>query len=256
MDIYTPGGPVALTFPLRNEAGDILEPSSLRWRVLDEDELVVMDWTPPASLAIVQDEYSVTIDASYTTLAAGSVRGIRLVELELTTPAGIHVLSQEFLLQSGSILTVGENSFCSYMRALMVAEDFTEQSMSGWQRETRRVERERALIEAYRAIMRLPLFSSRSGGVTLSSAMATGGVAGLDSDLRQALFQAQVMEANEVLNADPVAIARRNGLLSMTVGESSQYFGSSKPLECPVMSRQALKALGPWVSYSVKIGRA
>ena len=126
--------------------------------------------------------------------------------------------------------------------------------MTGWMRESRREERERALIEAYLAILQMPLFI-RSAGRSLAAFLEEFGMAELDEKLLTALRRAQVLEASEILNADPTTLARRNGLISMTVGESSQFYGTSKPLDLPLLSRQAIKMLSPWISYSVRIGR-
>jgi hypothetical protein len=255
MESYTPGSAVAVTFTLLDDAGVTLEPTSLRWRVLDESDTAIIDWAPITLPVPSRPELLVGVVPELTTLPVGTTRGARSVELEIGTASGVRTLTREFLLQTLSVLVVGSNTFLNYMRALMVAEDFTEQSIAGWARETRREERERALMEAHTAILHLPLYSQRSGGVALCKAIEIGGMNLLDPALVKALGQAQVLEANELLNADPVALARRNGLLSMTVGESSQFFGNAKQLEMPVMSRQALKLLGPWINNTVRIGR-
>jgi hypothetical protein len=255
MQNYTPGSPVPVTFMLQNEAGETLEPTSLRWRVLDEDDQALMDWTALTLPSPPEDQITLTVPASMTSLATGLVRGLRSVELEVATASATINLSEQILLTTASTLVAGVNSFCSYSRAVMTAEDFTEQTMAGWQRESRREERERALIEAHQAIMRMPLYVKPSRQ-NLQTFIDKEGFAEIDPTMLQALRRAQVLEASEILNADPTAMARRNGLLSMTVGESSQYFGTAKPFESAVMSRQALKVLSPWISYSVRIGRA
>lgn len=48
---------------------------------------------------------------------------------------------------------------------------------------------------------------------------------------------------------------RRAGIMSATVGESSQFFRTQKPIE-GVVCKRALKELTPYVINRVKIGRA
>lgn len=253
MQNYAPGSAVSVTFSLQNEAGQTLEPTALRWRVLDENDVVLVDWTPLAPPVPYQDTLELAIEPAATGLATGETRGLRSIELEVTTTAGSVTLSEQILIQAITILRVGVNSFSTYGRAILTAETFTEQTVAGWHRETRREERERALEEAHDAIMRMPLFVR---GRPMREVIELGGYETLDDRLKGALRRAQMLEASEILNADPTMMARRNGLLSMTVGESSQYFGTAKPFETPVMSRQAIRALSPWISYSLRIGRA
>lgn len=259
MQNYAPGSAVPATFALQNEAGEVLEPTSLRWRVLGEDDQVLLDWAVLPLPSPPEDRITLTVPAVHTTLQEGETRGLRSVELEVTVGGTVLTLSDQVLLTASSALVAGINSFCSYARALMTAEDFTEQTMAGWQRETRREERERAMIEAHQAIMRMPLFVKPATTLSLIPLLhfiEKQGFANIDPPMLQALRRAQVLEASEILNADPTITARRNGLLSMTVGESSQFFGATKSLDSVLVSRQALKVLSPWISYSVRIGRA
>jgi hypothetical protein len=72
---------------------------------------------------------------------------------------------------------------------------------------------------------------------------------------KRALMLAQVAEADTLLSGgSSFEELRREGLMSMTVGESKQFFQSGKPLNLPV-SRRAIGYLKPYVSYTLRVGR-
>jgi len=166
---------------------------------------------------------------------------------------------------------VGLNSFQTYAQALLESQNHTILNVSGWTRSTLRDERERALIQAHVAILQLPLRlknSLRDPQRYLTDSFITPARIWLrdvtpgeyavwtDEKMKIALRQAQLLEASEILNADPVAVARRNGLISMTVGESSQFFGQGKPLDNPMLSRPAYDLIKRWIDSSVRLARA
>lgn len=265
MVTHAPGSPILHFMPLADAGGQpIASVSALRWRVLDEAGAVVLDW---ANLALPGADpetgeaatgVTVTIPGLNTQLGAGVLRAARLVELEITAPSGVFtVQSDPLLIQATSILAVGLNSHCTYVQAVMIAPDYTEQALAGWVRTTSRLEREQALIEAWNALQTLPL---RTDGTTRTKDWLRGltpeeYLLNTTPAQRQALQRAQVLEASAVLEADPLLLARRNGMVSMTVGESSQYFGQGRALSQGTLSRTALELLRPWLDYSVRIGR-
>lgn len=126
-----------------------------------------------------------------------------------------------------------------------------------------RADRETALVDAFDAVLSLPLrvrSESKHKGkpfIALSDEDRLAAAA-LDKRFVRAMVQAQAMEACARVNEDPVAQARSNGLISMTVGESSQFYGSGKTLASTmrVMSKDAAQLLSPWLDFSVKLGRA
>lgn len=254
MQNYAPNTAVPVTFRLLNEAGDVLEPTGLRWRVLDEDDQPLLGWTTLTLPSPPEDQITLTLSPALTAIAAGQGRGLRTVELEVVSAVGTLLLSERVLLTAVTVLAPGVNSFISYSRAVLTAEDFTESTMAGWVRQSRREERERALIEAYLSILQMPIHIRSNLG--LVAFIEKFGNVELGEALQVALRRAQVLEASEILNADPAVTARRNGLISMTVGESSQFYGTSKPLNMPLLSAQAVKTLSPWLNYSVRTGRA
>lgn len=268
MQNYAPGNAVKVSLDLKNEAGDLIAPTALRWRVLDEAEAVLQDWTALALPTEPVEAVQVTVIGPLNILTPPATRGMRSVELEITTDDGVLVVTREFLLQGSTALLVGENTFATYNQAVLASQDYSDEPIAGWSRTEVRDERERALIQAHQAIMLMPLKfklvrsdpqASQSPftptEIWLADLLPELFVDVVPAPMRKALLHAQLLEASAVLNADPVVTARRNGLMSMTVGESSQFFGQTKPLETPMLSRHAMDLLKPWLSYTVRLAR-
>jgi hypothetical protein len=173
------------------------------------------------------------------------------------------------MLQGATALTFGINTFQTYAQAILLAEDFTPDSMAGWVANGRE-NREKALIQAFRRIMQCPIGAHyedqqsmltqdasflRSFGPYMLRNQTPAQILALYPPMLADLCRAQVMEADDILSADPVMEARQNGLVSTTNGESSQQFLAVKPLDLPVGSR-AMKNLQRWVRFNTRIGRS
>lgn len=123
-------------------------------------------------------------------------------------------------------------------------------------------ERQYALADAFSSVESLPLVVRAQckhkgkpfAGLGLEDRLM---VVGLDPKFADAMLKAQILEACEASDDDPVAIARRNGLVSMSVGESSQFYGSGKTLGSTtrVTSSKAMALLSPWLDFSVRLAR-
>lgn len=269
MQTHVPGSPITTVFSLLIESGEPLSPSALRWRVSDETETVIQDWTPQAPVPGAES-VSVVIPAALNVLVAPSLRGLRIVELEVTLADGaVRVLTQSYFLKSANLLIAGENSFATYPELLMLTMDFASSTLAGWERYEDRSERELALIEAFQAISRLPLFVERdldnqsvirdeylwNRRTWFSDIKPNEYLTVVPAKQRLALARAQLLEASALLEADPVVMARREGLMSTSVGESSQFFRTSKPLDLPIVSQRALTLVKPYLSWTVRVGR-
>lgn len=250
MKSYTSG--LAVTVTLNLVDPDTQEPlvvNGLQWRIVDEFDTVLSDWATLAVPQAPETEVTLSILSAINILTPPATKGARTVELSVATDKGTRILSETILLVANSTLHVGANSFQTYAMS----------QVNGLNVEGR-AEAERVLIDAYESITKLPLAISplasdgksiaqfRRGSTTMLSSIAFEDYALLVPDaMKAALRHAQVLEANELLSADPVVLARRNGLVSMTVGESSQFFGASKALSTPVLSARAMEILSPWL---------
>ena len=264
---YKPNTSAKLTFSLQNEDGVFLTPTSLQWRVLDEAEAVLQDWTSVNSLP-ASSELEVTIPQTLTFLIAPAVRGIRTVEVEVTTASGTYVLTESVLIQGATALALGINTFNTYAQAMLESENYVPDNIAGWSGAVRE-DREKALIEAYRRIMMLPIgvhfdnmqsrlsqdaFIARNFGPSMLRDMTPEQIAGLHAPMLTDLRRAQIVEADEILNVDVAAQARNDGVTSITVGESSQTFKASKPLLLGASIR-TINILQRWVRFGARIER-
>lgn len=266
MQNYKPGTEVPLIFSLLDESGGVLAPLSMRFRILNEADIVMQDWL---TLALpTTSEVNITISAAFTTLLPPATRALRTVELEVTTGLGTLALSESVLIQGITALAFGINTFQTYSQALLMAEDSVPSQIPGWCNYARE-EREKALIEAFSRIMLLPIenhFSDeqsmlqfdttfvRNFGPNLLRYLSPVQLAALYPPLLAALKKAQLIEADDILNDDPIAKARKSGITSMTVGDSSNFFKAVNPLNLPICER-ALVHLQRWVRFTARISR-
>ena len=266
MKRHVPGAVVSVGFTLPlNEDGSKPTLTALRWRVLDSlnNELWgswsdVASTDPEFAQAQKSGTFNVTLDQAITSIGTDAYQEARTVELSVEADTVVRVLTEIVLLQRTSVLLRGVNSFCTYAQAMLASNEIPVNNLSGWISEPEQIERERALVSAYGSFMNMPIFVQ---GYQLRTFIDEFGVAelekltGADSKLLPVLIKAQVIEASETITADPTLVARRNGLLSMTVGESSQFFGGAKPIETAALSRQVYSMLSPWIRYTTRIGR-
>jgi hypothetical protein len=261
---YKPGTDVPLTFSLTDESGSFITPISITWRVLDEAEVVLQDWA--AAAVPGTSDLKLTIPLALTSLTPPALRAIRTVEVEVITATGTVYLSDAIMLQGATALAFGVNSFQTYAQALLVSEDFTTDSMAGWSASDRET-REKAMIQSYGRILLLPisrmavldeqsvLASPQVFGPALLRDMTAAQMLQLEARFLSALRSAQLVEADEILAADPVIAARQNGVTGMTVGQSTMFFRQRKTLDLPIGTR-ALKYLERYVRFGARIGRS
>lgn len=261
MQSFAPSTAITLSFPLVNEALDALVPTGLRWRLVDEGEVQLQAWTVAELTTGLLD---IVLAPTLTELPAGAARAVRTVYVEVTTATGTTLLSQSVLLRGVTVLMVPSNSFQTYSQALLLANDFS--NLVAWPI-AQRPAQEAALIEARNRIVRLPINTNAYYGqdrlteVSYYPAARIEDLTGpqflqLEPHLAHALRQAQLVEADEILQGDPAGRQRENGLSALTVGESSQFFRgqTSKPIDFGVCSR-AYGYLARFVRTGVRIAR-
>lgn len=244
MEIYLDGSVVTLDLPFVDNQGSPVAPSSASYRVLSEDNSELV-----ASTAVTINsgdvKTSVTIGSPENTLAVGARKALRTVELVMVTAMGTITSSVRYVIESSSTLAVGETSFQTYNEALLTGLDMA--NIDHWQQATDRVKKT-ALIEAYHNLCRLRF---KVGDVSVMDATA---IAGLSAQLQGALAKAQIAEADYILGGDGVGDKRRIGLMSETVGESSNMFRPGKPLALPA-SEGALRYLSGHITWGAGLSR-
>lgn len=255
MKTYGDGSDVEMIIPFLTERGDAFVPNSLSYRVLDQSgaELV-------ASAVIAyggEEEAVITVDSVSNTLGADETRLMRVVELSAVTDEGIVVVEGRYVIESVTYIGVGDNSFQTYNEALLIELDLI--GVDSWA-ESPIHKKKAAMIEAYTNITKLAFrlqgSQDRLFAGTRDVAMrdlSASEIAALDADMLLAVRKAQVVEADVILGGDPIADKRKTGLMSETIGESSNMFRPGKPLVMPVSDR-ALRYLSPFITLRKVIG--
>lgn len=244
--IYRDASTVVLDLPFVDESGNPVSPTVVSYRVLSEDNSEIVPDTP---ITLNGGEVStiITIDAAENTLGENIRRTLRTVELTLTTAKGIVRSETRYAIESDTTVIVGENSYQTFNESLLTAMDML--SIERWEIAPDRDKRA-ALSEAYYNIARMS-FKTISSLIDLDAAS----LGEIDIDLYQAIQKAQVSEANYVLGGSSIEDKRIIGLMSETIGETSNMFRPGKPLILPI-SGKTLQYLGGHISWSVKLGRA
>jgi hypothetical protein len=265
MDTYKSGTAVTTVFSLA--AGDgVLAPTALRARVHDEEGNLIADWAAVALPEAGADSVAVATAAPQNTLVPPQLRGVRVVELEVVDTAGTTYLEAAHVLESSQLLVPGINSFQTYYQAVLEAQLYTDETMSGWAAQTDQAVRQRALSEAFERIRMMPVVIEWQNDQTIIRSifndpprlrdLDSAQIMRLDTRLMKALKKAQLVEANDILVADPLQALRRAGIQSQTVGESSNYFGATRPFDYGGVCAETRRVLARWVRSRTRIGRA
>lgn len=251
MKAYKDASEVVVTTSLVDDDGNAIVATEGTYRVLDQDDNELV-----ASSALTVDaqatEVQVTVPSAINTLGVGELRGLRVIEYSLVTAAGVVELIDTYLVEASSVLVVFENSFMTYHQALMVA--FEVPSTPGWDSAGRQT-RIAALKEAYIAINTLRFTVADFLTDFALVDMTADDISAIPTDFQLALRMAQIATADLALGGDPIDHKRRMGLMSETIGESSNMFRPGKPM-LDSIGQRAYRYLAPYLSIAHKIGRA
>lgn len=216
------------------------------------------------------------------TLKEETSRDIRIICLKAKTRSGaVFSLEYAYGLTIADPLTVGVNSFMTYRQAQKMAMDMPK--LNNWESMSQS-QRISALLEAKQRICRLAfdfgqvqldmtkqdyvvqaagkprcvqvgeIFGVYGSSVKLED-LSVEDFEALPTKFRTALMQAQLAEANDVLEVDSIAERRRQGLILETIGEVKQMFSSIIPAQMAVSSK-AMSYLSRYLASGKKIGRS
>lgn len=216
------------------------------------------------------------------TLKEETSRDIRIICLKAKTKSGaVFSLEYAYGLTIADPLTVGVNSFMTYRQAQKLAMDMPK--LNNWESMSQS-QRISALLEAKQRICRLAfdfgqvqldmtkqdyvvqaagkprcvqvgeIFGVYGGSVKLED-LSVEDFETLPTKFKTALMQAQLAEANDVLEVDSIAERRRQGLILETIGEVKQMFSSIIPAQMAVSSK-AMSYLSRYLASGKKIGRS
>jgi hypothetical protein len=205
----------------------------------------------------------VSVSAQINTIAVDAKRELRIIELYLTTVAGTVKVTHEYALESENLLEIGVNSFQTYYDAVLLSFDIANLSAFN---DALKADRITALTNAWSNIGKLYLRYvdddskmtrvivpwEDSGNVTELTAEQ---FSLLPEDMKLAIRRAQILEADYLLGFEgSLESLRSSGVVSNTVGESSQWLLQIKPYEGLVCNRAA-KELAKYIIRKLSLGR-
>lgn len=252
METYFAGNDVSVTVPFVDGAGaSITGLTGISYQVVDAAGGVLVDWTD-VTVSSSASSVAVTVAAAHNALAAGEARDLRSVVVTYAYAGGTRDNSVEYIIEGADLLIVATNSFQTYNQAQLGALDLVNIDAFT---ATDKASRIAALINGYLSICNLEFELNACAPLKNLSTFTAAQVAALPARFLRALKQAQILEANELLDPGSVNNKRQSGLMSETIGESSMMFRPTKILTLPV-TRRSLDLLADWISWDIGIGRA
>ena len=250
MKTYRDGSAVTVEIPFQDMAGNEVVPATLSYRVYDEAGVEIIGDTAHAFSA-GETTTLITIPGGNNALTTED-RVMRIVELTMTdADGGVFINLSRYIVERVEFLGVMSNSYLTYDSAVLYAMNVAD--MRSWDKATE-AQRKGALVEAYRNLgkMRYSVLGVDYSDITDQDAAT---FEAMNSGFLIAIKTAQVVEADSLLGGNVVQDRRENGLLSNSVGESSQMYRTGKPLLLPV-SRRALSHLAGYLRYGSPVGRS
>lgn len=261
MQTFPIGSDAIIKIPFVNDAGAPVTPTALSYVVRDELGDVVVQMTDIADLAGTST--TITVPA-----ASHEAEGGYSVELFVTDDNGTYIREVVYGIVATQRLVYLKNSLQTYTQAIYRTRDL--QNLDAFlanDKETQCV----ALIESFRRLTLMNYTIPWPEYPDVQSLLMPEWVSGLSPrmwplmtadlyerypvDFRNALADAQVIEASAVLTTDGVNEKMRMGLLAWTVGESKMMFKSGvRPLEGHVSSA-TMKRLQGWLNNRITLNR-
>lgn len=266
MDTFTPGTNITLTFDMIDDrTAEVIDPASATFDVFD-DEGVQLVTAQAVTVTGGETSLDVTVQAAENTISG--TEGARSVVLNILTTSGdARQLVKTYLLTSHSVLAVPSESGMNLLQSEMVANKMAQSVLEVWADEDI-YRKSAALREAWSRLSRIPFTPWRNfedipsgtdkklieGDFQLNLLSPTEW-ASLPETFRKALQRAQIIEAAVILDGDPTWDRRQDGLISKTVGESSEMFASRKAAFSTV-SPKAHREISGYIRRRISLGRA
>lgn len=278
---------VSISVPYVDQNGDATAPSAASYRVTDENNLELVPLTAVSGFVPGQLAAAILVPAAANLLPTQPIltlgmtvpdrvplRALRVVEVQMTVAAGIQITKGYYSINARLPLQLLVNSFQTYEHSLM--ERFNMPALDGWDSATD-LERQSAMVESFFRLQKLGYRIKMAGwgdsppaGYSVSMPWLAGDwvispriwpIMQVDwwtqypQHFKEAMYRAQIAEADVILNGDIVAERRADGLLSETIGSSSMMFRSGKPLDMPI-SKQTAKYLTNYIEWRLTTTRS
>lgn len=264
MNVYAPSKNVVVSFDMIDpDTSEIITPISATVSVYDDAGTVLI---ADQAVAVVGNEtvIEITVAAGDNTITGSS--GARTVVLDVTTATGTVQLDETYVLELTGFLTVPAQSGQTVPQSMILSRNMAQITLEVWN-DASNSQRRAALMEAWSRISRMPFKPWRdhetipdavpqdvSLGLTRVNELSSEMWALLPSHFTDALKRAQLIEACVLLEGDPTWDRRQDGLISKTVGESSEMFSNRKSVMSSI-SPKAHREIRSYVHRSITLGR-
>lgn len=263
MNIFAPGSKVILTFDMVHPVSlDAIDPASANWTLFDDEGTELVS-NQGLTVAGGEGQLSITIVQAHNVISGSN--GARTAVLLVTNAAGEQVtMEQSYVLQGVTALAVPASSGMTMAKAMMVANEMGNDLITTWL-EADAPEQKRSLLEAWRHVARLsflPFNGLDATGVDNDIAegrfrlneLTAENWAQMPQQFVDAVRRAQLIQAAVILGADAAFDRRMDGLLSKTVGESSEMFAARKPVSA--LHPKARAEIMRFLNRTITVGRA
>lgn len=260
MQIYTPRSIVTVVFDMIDPSNsEAIVPTSATWSLFDDEGNELRSFVP-LTVSGDEQELGVQIDS-----ADNLNEGARTVALNVTSNDGNFTLTQSYVLQGYRPLSVPTESAMTEATATLIRSGIASSGFDEWDY-AGEITRRAALLEAWSRIKELPLHPWRLGEQIAPELVSFNGrkvrldefdkdqFQALPDHFKNALKRAQITEAAALLESDGAFERRRDGLISKTVGESSEMFTSQSPAMKSIHPATN-RILSPYIKQTISIGR-
>ena len=272
IETYQNGSSAKITLNVADESGNQLSPDSITYQILGPSGNVIVPETS-TTFSPLTFTFDVNVASSVNTILSPKVkREARVIVVSFVTGDNIVTVRHIYAVVKSVVLEFMQNSYQTIEDAEVLAlsiaklDNWNEASMS---------DKILALEEAYQRIGRFafqivdptqtyPVTAVNSKDTLAASEITITGlnemldvdVSALPDNFLLAIRRAQIVEANFILEpGDSIVNKRRGGLMSETVGESSQMWRPGKPILLPVC-RETMEELSGYIKYGIRTGRA
>ena len=265
MNIFAPGSDITLTFDMLNpQTHEEITPVSASFSVYDEEGTALME-NVAVTVSGGEETLDVTVPAANNVISGSN--GARTISLIVNTAKSNIFLSETYVLEQFGFLTIPAESAMTLPQSMILSTQMAQQVIDIWS-EVEDRERQAALREAWSRISRLPfdpwrMYETPPSDIAINIVDGNFAVNELDKEtwdvlpghFKTALKNAQLIEACVILEGDPTWDRRQEGLISKTVGESSEMFSARKPA-LTSMSPKSYREIRRYISRTIKVGRA
>lgn len=251
MEIFVAGRSLGIEIEFLDSLDDYIVPTSAAFTLTD-DTGAVLDSGDITN--ITSSTHVLSIDAAHNNIS--TPQGFRQITVVYVDDQGnTRDIEKAYILESVNSLQPGVNSFKSAGQMIVAATNLAGvKSITSGELSDVRL----ALRQAYKNISRLNVRIRKKDNVLVSSTaeLTATDLAELSPARLQRLVDAQLLEANFLIGGNPMEQRRRDGVMSESIGEVSQFFRTSKPLTLPVCREAAQMLEGLIVTQSVGLGRS